>query len=156
MFALALALAASAPPNAPDSNTHFSHTRLTAASPARIWAIWTDVGQWPTWDIALKQATLAGPFAVGTRGTVVPDKGLKATFELVAVEPGRSYTLRTKLPLGALYVKRTLGQAEGQTQFTHEVWFSGFSKGLFGWALGREYRMLLPKVLEAIKAQAEQ
>lgn len=144
------------PPTAPHTNTRFSCTRLTTAPPARIWAIWTDVEQWPTWDRAVKQATLAGPFAVGTRGTVVPDKGLKATFELVAVEPGRSYTLRTQLPLGALYVKRTLGQAEGQTQFTHEVWFSGLSKGLFGWALGRDFRARLPQFLEAIKAQAEQ
>ncbi len=155
---LLLAFALTGPPPPPssiESNTHFSCSVRTTAPPACIWAIWTNVDHWPEWDKGLKQATLAGPWAVGTRGELVPDKGPRSAFELTAVEPGRSYTFRTKLPLGALYVRRTLSQADGQTQFTHEVWFTGASKGLFGRVLGRRYRALLPEVLAAIRRQAE-
>ena len=152
---LLLALALTGPPPTA-SNTHFSHTLRTTAPPARIWAIWTNVPAWPSWDSPVRQATLNGPFAVGTRGRLVPRKGPEATFKIVAVEPGQSYTLRTKLPLGALFVKRTLHQQDGQTAFTHEVWFSGFSKGLFGRVLGQDFRAVLPEVMAAIKQQAEQ
>ncbi len=138
------------------SNTHFSYTLTTTAPAAAIWAIWSDVANWHTWDTGLKSAALAGPFAVGTRGRLVPDSGPSSAFELTAVDPGRSYTFRTRLPLGALYVKRTLESGAGPTRFTHEVWFTGLSKPLFGRVLGKKYRALLPSVLEAIRAQAEQ
>jgi Polyketide cyclase / dehydrase and lipid transport len=156
ILAFALALAAASPPGVPNTNIHFHCTQRTTAPPARIWAIWTDVANWQTWDKGLKRAELGAPLAVGVRGRLVPDKGPESTFEITAVEAGRSYTFRTRVPLGALHVKRTLDQVDGHTQFTHEVWFSGISKGFFGWALGRKYRALLPGVLEAIKTQAEQ
>lgn len=156
MLLLALALVAPPPaPLAPGSNTRFSCSRRTTAPAARIWAIWTDVSRWHEWDAALKSAELNGPFAAGTPGRLLPQSGPPAPFALTAVEPGRSYTFRTKLPLGALYVKRTLGEADGQTLFTHEVWFAGFSKPVFGLLLGKKYRTLLPPVLAAIKTQAE-
>jgi hypothetical protein len=138
------------------TNTHFSHTVETSAAPDRIWQIWTDVPNWNRWDKGLKMAELLGPFAVGTRGKLIPDKGPTSTFILTALESGRSYTFRTKLPLGSLYVKRVLSQQNGVTSFTHEVWFTGMSKGVFGRALGRKYRAILPNVLESIKTIAEQ
>ena len=152
---LLLVLALALPPDAPDTDTHFHCTLATTAAPARIWAIWTDVAGWPRWDAGLRQAELRGLFVAGSTGQLVPDKGPKSSFRLTAVEPGQSYTFRTRLPLGALHVKRTLDQRNGQTVFTHEVWFTGLSKGLFGRVLGRKYRALLPQVLASIKAQAE-
>ena len=151
-----LALALAAPPLPPASNTRFSHTERTRAPAAAIWALWADVANWPRWDSALQSAALAGPFAVGSHGRVVPFRGVTAEFVLTALDPGRSYAFRTRLPLGALHVRRSLRQDGGHTQFTHEVWFTGLSKGLFGWLLGRKYRVLLPQVMAVIKAQAEQ
>ncbi len=155
MFLLLLLTLTGPPAPTGASNTHFSYTLTTTAPAAAIWAIWSDVANWHTWDTGLKSAVLAGPFAAGTRGRLVPDNGPTSTFELMAVEPGRSYTFRTRLPLGALYVKRTLEPTEDPTRFTHEVWFTGLSKPLFGRLLGKKYRALLPSVLEAIRAQAE-
>ncbi len=101
-------------------------------------------------------AELSGPFAVGTKGKLIPDKGATANFVLTAVDPGRSYTFRTMLPLGSLYVKRVLSRQNGLTSFTHEVWFTGLSKGIFGRVLGKRFRAILPEVLESIKTIAEQ
>lgn len=138
------------------TNTHFSHTLGTLAPPARIWQLWSDVPNWPRWDNVLKTAKLNGPFATGTSGMVIPDRGLRAHFTLTDVVPGQTYTIRTKLPLGSLNVKRTLTKQNGQTVFTHEVWFDGFSSGFFGWALGKRYRTILPDVMQRIKTLAEQ
>lgn len=101
-------------------------------------------------------AELNGPFMAGTAGKLIPDKGPKITFRLIEVIPGQSYTFSTSLPLGALYVKRFLSSQNGQTIFTHEVWFTGLTKGIFGRSLGRNYRQILPEVMANIKRIAEQ
>jgi Polyketide cyclase / dehydrase and lipid transport len=152
---IVLATVAAVQAQAQQTNTHFSHTLRTPASAAAIWHIWTDVPNWKTWDDGLKTAELKGPFAAGTTGTLIPDKGPTTKFSLTEVVPGVSYTLRTKLPLGSLFIKRTLTSQNGQTTFTHEVLFKGFTKGLFGRALGRKYRAILPDVMNKIKTLAE-
>lgn len=152
---IAFALLLTLPALAQQSNTRFSHTLETSAPPTAIWRIWTDVPNWKTWDDGLKAAELNGPFATGTTGMLVPDKGPKAKFTVTEVIPEQSYTFRTKLPLGSLYVKRMLTNQSGQTTITHEVWFTGLTKGIFGRALGRNYRAMLPGVMEKIRRIAE-
>ncbi|WP_218921442.1 SRPBCC family protein [Haliscomenobacter hydrossis] len=137
------------------SNTHFSHTLETAASPEKIWQIWSDVPNWNQWDEGLKSAELKGAFALNAAGVLIPDKGPKSKFRITNLKAGHSYTFKTKLPLGALHVKRFLEVKQGRTFFTHEVWFTGVSKGIFGNALGKNYRKILPGVMGKIKTIAE-
>jgi hypothetical protein len=137
------------------SATHFSATLATTAPPAAVWAVWTDVANWPSWDTGLRAAALAGPWGPQAQGQLTPDRGPVARFTVVEYVQGQAYTLRTKLPLGALLVRRSWRQQDGRTWFTHEVTFTGFSKPLFGLLLGRRYRGLLPQVLTGVRAQAE-
>lgn len=153
---LPLAIVLATPALAQQSNTRFSHTVKTSAPPEAIWRVWTDVANWKTWDDGLKTAELNGPFATDTKGILVPDRGPKSTFSLADVDPQHSYIIKTKLPLGTLYVKRFLTTQNGKTIFTHEVWFTGLTRGIFGRALGRNYRALLPGVMEKIRGLAEQ
>ncbi|MCC5611285.1 SRPBCC family protein [Nostoc sp. CHAB 5834] len=150
---LGLALLLSTQTVAQQSNTHFSHTVKTTAAPELIWRIWTDVPGWKEWDEGLKGAELNGSFTALTRGTLLPARGPKSKFVLIEVIPNQTY--KTKLPLGALYVKRYLTTQRGETTFTHEVWLTGVTKGVFGRALGRNYRKILPGVMEKIKTIAE-
>lgn len=141
--------------SAQQSNRHFSHTVTTTARPETIWAIWTDVPNWHQWDTGLQSATLDGPFAAGAHGRLIPDKGPTSTFVIAEVQSPTSYVFYTKLPLGKLYVKRSWRVNNGVTEFTHEVWFKGVSKGLFGRVLGKKYRAILPNVMQQIKTLAE-
>lgn len=152
---LGLAFLVSVPALAQQSNTHFSYTVETSATPKVIWGIWTDVPAWKAWDNGLKTAELNGPFEALTTGKLVPDKGPKSKFVLTEVIPYQTYTFKTTLPLGALYVRRYLTSQNGKTTFTHEVWLTGITKGIFGRALGRNYRNLLPEIMGKIKAIAE-
>ncbi|CCH53713.1 hypothetical protein BN8_02829 [Fibrisoma limi BUZ 3] len=147
-------LAAAMTAQAQQSNTHFSNTLETTASAERIWQIWTDVPNWKEWDSGLQSAELRGPFQVGTKGVLIPDKGPRSTFVIDSIVPNESYTFRTKLPLGSLYVRRYLTSDAGKTRFTHEVWFTGLTKRLFAKALGRNYRAMLPDVMKKINAIA--
>ena len=137
------------------SNKHFWHTLETSASPETIWKIWADVPNWQIWDTEIEKAELKGDFAKGTKGILFPKKGRKAKFKIVAIEEGKSYTFKTNLPLGGLFVKRTLEVRNGKTFFTHEVWFQGLTKGVFSKMLGKEFRKVLPEVMQNIQKIAE-
>lgn len=137
-------------------NTHFSHTLASSASPEAIWHIWTDIDNWPAWDKGLKEATLEGTFEENARGKLIPDKGPKSKFRIVNYIPGKEYTLKTKIPLGSLNVRRYLKTKDQKTYFTHEVRFRGLFKGLFGLLYGKRYRQMLPSVLSNIQDLAEQ
>ncbi|WP_245565043.1 SRPBCC family protein [Spirosoma spitsbergense] len=150
-----LLLTSGLPVHAQQTNVHFSHTLETRALPEKIWQLWTDVPNWKDWDDGLKSAALTGPFQQGAIGMLTPDKGPTSKFVVDSLVPDQSYTIKTKLPFGSLYVKRYLTVEEGKTQFTHEVWFSGLTKGLFARVLGKHYRTILPDVMRRISVLAE-
>lgn len=137
------------------SNQHFWHQLSTAAPATTVWEIWTDVGSWKDWDSGLKDASIVGDFQLGNKGTIISLEGRKSRFKIVELVPGKSYTIKTRLPLGSLYVKRFLEEKNGQVEFTHEVWFSGLTKGVFAKAFGGNFRQLLPQVMAEIKTIAE-
>ena len=141
--------------NKKQSNKHFWYSLETSASPEIIWAIWTDVSNWKNWDTGLKDASMKEDFQLSSKGIIISLENRKSKFKVVEFIEGQSYTIKTKLPLGSLYVKRFLTQENGKTMFTHEVWFKGLTKGIFAKAFGAKFRKLLPDVLRNIKTIAE-
>ncbi|MEM8908893.1 MAG: SRPBCC family protein [Bacteroidota bacterium] len=138
------------------SPKHFWHTVETKALPEQIWSIWIDVNNWHLWDSGLQSAAMAEPFALKAKGKIVSLQGRQSKFKVVAYEAGASYTFKTKLPLGGLFVKRYLEVRDGKTYFTHEVWFKGMTAGLFAKKFGKDFQAMLPEVMDKIKVLAEQ
>ncbi|MEM0963437.1 MAG: SRPBCC family protein [Bacteroidota bacterium] len=142
--------------SATGTNRAFVHTLLVAASPEAVWQIWTDVDGWPRWDTELREARIDGDFAEGTRGRLQPISGPSASFEITDLDPGHSYTIRTRLPMAGLYVRRSWAPAgEGSIAITHEVWFGGLLAGLFASRLGPTFWQALPGVMERVRRLAE-
>lgn len=137
------------------TNKHFWYSLETSAPPESIWNIWIDVPNWKDWDTGLKDASMDGAFALESQGVITSLEDRKSKFEVVEFAEGEFYTYKTKLPLGALYVKRYLTEVNGQTVFTHEVWFQGLTGGIFAKAFGEKFRNMLPDVLGKIKEIAE-
>lgn len=137
------------------SNKHFWHSTETTASSEAIWSIWTDVSNWKEWDTGLEDASMEEEFSLDAKGTIISLKGRKSKFKVVEFIEGESYTYKTKLPLGSLYVKRYLTTENGSLRFTHEVWFKGLSACIFSNSFGKKFREMLPVVLENIKQIAE-
>lgn len=138
------------------TNKHFWYTMETTASPDKIWSVWTNVSKWKNWDTGLKDASIKREFGLGARGIIISLEGRKSKFKVVEYEEGKSYTYKTKLPLGSLYVKRYLRTENDLTTFTHEVWFKGLTGGIFAKAFGQKFREMLPDVLSNIKKIVEE
>ncbi len=155
LFTMTLLATALVAQEAQQSRKHFWHTVETTASADKIWSIWIDVNNWQDWDTGLKKAEMTVPFALNAKGKITSLEGRKSNFKIVAFELGKSYTFKTNLPLGGLYVKRTLDVKNGKTKFTHEVWFSGLTGGVFAKKFGDKFKGMLPEVMEKIKKIAE-
>jgi uncharacterized protein YndB with AHSA1/START domain len=134
----------------------FQHTTDTTASAERIWQLWTDVAGWPRWDTALVSAHLDNPFAHNARGRLQSKGSPESAFTVVELEPGRSYTFAVPLLFAELRVRRALTPTPAGTSYTHEVSFVGPLGWLFGLMLGRQFRAMLPGVMEQLRLLAEQ
>lgn len=132
----------------------FSYEVTTTASPDRVWALWTDVSTWKTWDKGLKDAELAAPMALNSKGKVIPNSGPSASFKVTEFEPNRSYTFVTNLPLAKLTVRRTI-VGTSPTRFRHDVSFSGVLAGTFAKRFGPGFREALPPTMRGIATLAE-
>lgn len=157
---LALGCAARLPddeaPVAVGTDRAFAHTVETTASPEALWAVWTDVDGWPTWDTELASSTLDGPFEDGAEGTLTPQSGPPSRFRIEDVEPKRAYTLATRLPFGALRVRRTWAPTgDGRIAVTHAVTFGGLGGRLLAGRFGPQFRRALPDALDRLCRAAE-
>jgi len=133
----------------------FSHTVKTHASPENIWQIWVDVNNWPRWDTELESASIEGDFTLYAKGKLKPKNAHVSVFFISDLEPNKSYTFTTQLPLCKLNVRRYLTIDQSGTFFTHEISFTGLLSFLFSNLLGRKFQKVLPEVMDNIRKLAE-
>ena len=138
-------------PTPTGTNRRFSLTYQTKAPPAAVWRVWAAVANWKDWDLGLADGESDGPLQLGTTGTITALNGRRTPFIISAFEDGTGYTIKTKLILSDLYVRRTLQATPKGTAFTHDVWFEGFTAGLFARFLGPQFRTLLPQSMQRIR-----
>lgn len=137
-------------------NHHFQYTIGVESTQAKTWDLLTNVSRWSEWDTELKSATIFGDFGLGAKGVLIPKKGPKLPFEITAYTAGKSYVFKTKMPIGALEIKRTLSCTAGITYFTDDIRFTGFLSRFFGMILGRSFKLVLPEVMENFKKMVEE
>ncbi|MFY8044507.1 MAG: SRPBCC family protein [Rhodoferax sp.] len=131
------------------------HRTTIAASPDTIFRIYADVQNWHTWDPDTKQASLDGPFHVGTRGRITPPKGMTVPMHLTQVEPGKCFTVESKIPLFQMLFEHELVATTRGTEVVHRVTFSGLLSIVLGPMLSKQLNAGLPVTLRNLKALAE-
>lgn len=136
------------------TNMRFHHSVTVRASPDRVWAIWMDVRNWPTWDHLITASSAAEPLKLGVEGKVVPKKGLTSKFKIVCFEPVSKWALEASLITAKLRITRSLTAKGDLTTFTHEVEFTGFASSVFARMLAPDFRIALPEVMQRLAAQA--
>lgn len=130
--------------------------RITIHAPAAtIFRIYEDVQNWHTWDPDTKQASLDGPFQVGSRGRLTPTKGNTVPMVLTQVEPARCFTVESRIFLFRMLFEHELLPAPGATEVVHRVTFSGPLSVILGPMLSRQLNTGLPVTLGKLKALAE-
>ena len=134
------------------------------AAPARVFALWRDASGWPAWDPDLESASLDGPFAVGSRGTLKPRGAPRTTIELTDVAPDRAFTAVARLPLCRMVFEHEIepfdessdGPSDERCRVTHRVRFAGPLAPLFARLIGPSIERGLPGTMAGLKRAAEE
>lgn len=152
LFLLTLMAAA----QAEGSRHNFHYEVLTKARPAAVWQLWTTPATWPSWDSGLRSAQLEGSFQAGSKGQLQPDKGPASTFEVMEAVQDQRTVVRVRIPLGWMYLRRSLTAAGDQYRLRHAVQLTGPMKFVIGWFVGGRYRKLLASSVLAFQQLAEE
>ena len=131
------------------------HRITVNASADSIFRIYADVENWHTWDPDTKQATLEGAFEVGSKGRLTPAKGNTVPMVLTEVQPGRCFTVESRIPLFRMLFEHELLPVPGATEVVHRVTFSGLLSVVLGPMLSKQLNSGLPVTLGHLKALAE-
>lgn len=72
--------------------------RIRGVRAEKVWAVWTDVNQWHTWQPDIEYAKLDGEFKVGNIFKLKPKGGPGVSIEIVKVKTGQLFTDLTRFP----------------------------------------------------------
>lgn len=126
-----------------------------AAPPAAVWAKYTDVANWPTWDSGLVEASLDGQFDTGGTGRMKTPKGPAARFTLTAVEPDRSFTEETRFPGVRMILEHEIAATDTGCRVTHRARLTGPLAFLWQRILGPRIERALPGAVAGVARAAE-
>jgi hypothetical protein len=129
----------------------YSRTVTTSASPAAVWALWSDSTTWPVWDPAVVAVSLDGAFTQGTAGTMTLTGGIEVPVTLEVVEPGRRYL--DQLVMGDLVIRidHVVEAAAGGAEVTVSTVITGPGAEDIGPMVTAD----APRAMDALTAMAE-
>src|ERR1700727_3084381 len=67
------------------------YVRETGVGPEAIWAVLSDLDQWPSWDTSMERVALQGPFAVGSQVSMTPQGQDPIVSTIIAISPAEYY-----------------------------------------------------------------
>jgi uncharacterized protein YndB with AHSA1/START domain len=129
----------------------FEHSVQASAARERVWAPWTDVAGWPSWNPGIGRAQLDEPVAEGATGTVRAVGGPTSTLKVLALEPGRRFVTEASERLIRLRFEHELVDLEsGQLLITHRVRMTGPATPLMRHTNGARLKRSIPAALAAL------
>ena len=90
------------------------HTTTTAAR-STIWALWSDVNKWSSWNAGIAHAEIKGPFVTGAEFSMTPTGQDAMTTRLTRVEEGVVFTDETVLGDICVTVEHRIEPLDGGT-----------------------------------------
>jgi uncharacterized protein YndB with AHSA1/START domain len=129
----------------------FEHSLRAHASRERVWALWTDVSGWPSWNPGVARAELDGPLAEGATGNVRGAGGPASKLTVLAIEPDRRFVTETSERFMRLRFEHELADADGsQLLLTHRVRMTGLATPLMRRTVGPRLERSIPAALAAL------
>lgn len=140
-------------PQAPVFQANQIHIQV---SPERVWAVLTDINQWPRWYAPVTRANLQGAPAVGaTFDWKVNGASIHSTLHTVTTNQFFSWS-GTTFGGSAIHNWRLEAAPDGGTVVKVEESMQGWLVGLFKKKMNRDLERDIQRWLEALKAESEQ
>jgi uncharacterized protein YndB with AHSA1/START domain len=125
-----------------------------SASPAEVWKIISDIGDWPSWNPDVREARLEGDLSAGSRFKWRAGPGI-ITSVLRCVEPGQELGWTgTAKGVHAIHVWRLEGIPRGTRVTTEESW-DGWPTRLMHKRMEKTLRSAVFHGLHSLKTEVE-
>ena len=123
----------------------FEHSVEASVSRERVWALWTDIESWPSWNPGVVRAELDGPATEGATGTVRASGGPASKLTVVAVEPERRFVTEASERLMRLRFDHELRNGpDDRLRITHRVQMTGLATPLMRRTVGPRLERSIP------------
>jgi hypothetical protein len=133
----------------------FEGTVIVRCRPEDVFALYANAPSWAEWDPDIKAATRDGPFAAGSVGTITPRQGPIMKIYVTQVDPNRSFTAEARLPLCTMRFEHEVVPLGTESRVTHRVVFTGPLAFAFGFLLGRQLKVGIPRTMHGLKTACE-
>jgi hypothetical protein len=126
----------------------------TTASRATVWALWSDINRWSTWNPGVEQATLVGPFAVGNSFSMTPSGQDALTTRLTHVEEGLAFTDETVLgDISVTVEHRIVPQDQGPLVIVYSARVTGPGAEHIGAAITSDFDEVLAALVKLAESE---
>ena len=133
----------------------FEHSVEADASRDRVWALWTDISGWPSWNPGVGYAELDGPVTEGATGTVHAVDGPASTLKVLEIEPERRFVTEASERFVRLRFEHELTDAaDGRLRITHRVRMTGAGTPVMKRTVGPRLARSVPAAVEALAERA--
>ena len=105
-------------------STTYSH-RVSGVSSQRVWDVWTDVEQWPSWQDDVEHARLEGRFEPGSVIRFKPKRGPQVRIELTDVQPATRFVDVTRFPLARMVDSHELIETDRELEIRNTLTMEG-------------------------------
>lgn len=97
----------------------------------RIWQLWKDIDNWPTWHDDLDYCKLDGKFEVGSHFMLKPKNMGPVKIELVSIDEGKEFTDCTKFPGAKMFDTHKVAQIGRDVEVSNILYVTGILKWLW-------------------------
>ena len=127
----------------------------TPATRERVWALYTDLPGWPSWNPGVGRAELDGPVAEGATGTVRGVAGPSSKLKVLEVEPERRLVTQASERFMQLRFEQELSDGDdGWLRITHRVRMTGIATPLMKRTVGPRLERTIPAALASLAERA--
>jgi hypothetical protein len=131
------------------------HSIKTKAAPEAIWALWSDIKTWNTWDHGIENGEIEGAFTEGAKGWLKPKGGPRVNFKILRAETNKVFHDRSSLPLTSLDFIHTLSREGDYTIVTQRVEMTGVLTFIFAKVIGSGIKKDMPLAMAKLVEIAE-
>ncbi len=122
----------------------------TGLSKERIWALWTDVNNWPQWHGDLDYCKLEGTFAVGNHFMLKPKGAPAVKITLTEIIDGHEFTDCTHFFGAKMYDTHKMEETLNGLRLSNKLVVRGPLKWLWIWLVANHVARSVPHEVDAL------
>lgn len=116
----------------------------------RIWSIWTDVNNWPSWHGDLDYCKLEGPFAVGSFFMLKPKGAPAVKIDLIEIKEGHEFTDCTRFFGARMYDTHKMEETKEGLRLSNKLMVTGPLKWLWILLVAKRVADSVPEEMDAL------